>query len=67
MTPEQIAKDAIEAISMGTYTVLTRRKGIKMPKGFPRGELLCENFDGSKCYRYNPYKIIAWLIKSGYY
>ena len=36
-----------------------------MPAKFPRGELLCENFDGSRCYAYNPLKVLAWLSAMG--
>ena len=50
MTPESMAADAAGALAAGTNMTLVRRKGQKMPPKFPRGELLCENFDGSRCY-----------------
>jgi hypothetical protein len=44
---------------------LVRKKGQKMPPKFPRGELLCENFDGTRCFSYNPLKVLAWLSETG--
>ena len=65
MTPEAMAADAAGALAAGTNMTLVRRKGQKMPPKFPRGELLCENFDGSRCYSYSPLKVLAWLIHNG--
>lgn len=61
MTPEEMAVDATAALAAGTSVTLVRRKGQKMPSKFPRGELLCENFDGSRCYSYSPMKVLTWL------
>ena len=44
---------------------LVRRQGVKMPPKFPRGELLCENYDGTRCYSYDPLKVLAWLSAMG--
>ena len=44
---------------------LVRRCGVKMPPKFPRGELLCENHDGTKCYSYDPLRVLAWLSAMG--
>lgn len=44
---------------------LVRRRGVKMPPKFPRGELLCENHDGTTCYSYDPLKVLAWLSAMG--
>lgn len=65
MTLSDMAIQAAEAIRAGTNITLVRRKGAKMPPKFPRGELLCENFDGSKCYSYDPRKIMTWLKSNG--
>lgn len=61
MTPEQMAKDAFAAMQANTRVTLVRMRGRKQPRGFPRGELLCENFDGRNVYSYDPARIIAWL------
>ena len=44
---------------------LVRRCGVKMPPKFPRGELLCENHDGTKCYSYDTLRVLAWLSAMG--
>ena len=61
MTPEQMAKDAVQAINANQRMSLVRPKGMKMPPKFPRGELLCENHSGSRVYSYEPEKVLAWL------
>lgn len=61
MTPEELYKDAIGAKAQGSFEMtLVFRNDQKKPKGFPRGELLCENV-GSKVYRFNPDKAVKWL------
>jgi hypothetical protein len=65
MTPEAMAADAAAAIAAGTNMTLVRGRGTKMPPKFPRGELLCENFDGTRCYSYDPLKVLAWLSAMG--
>lgn len=65
MTPEQIAAEAIAAIAAGTRMTLVKRKAMKAPPRFPRGELLCENGDGSRCYSYDPVRVLAWLRSNG--
>ena len=61
MTPEQMAKEALAAVQAGTRMTMVRIRGKKPPRGFPRGELLCENSDGRNVYSYDPSRIIAWL------
>ena len=61
MTPNEMAKAAAEALQGGTRMTLVRMRGVKMPPKFPRGELLCENFDGRNAYSYDPIKVLAWL------
>lgn len=65
MTPEQLAKDAEEAIADGTNVVLTRKRGAKLPHGFPRGTLLSEEHDGRLVYAYDPRRVIEWLRDNG--
>jgi hypothetical protein len=62
MTPEQMAKDAAEAISAGTRMTLVLPKCFKPPPKFPRGELLCENHDGRNVYSFDPLRVMAWLV-----
>ena len=65
MTPEQMAFDASEAYRHGTNVTFIRHRGTKMPPKFPRGELLCENHDGSRAYSYDPLRVLAWLHAHG--
>ena len=61
MTPEQMAKDAAEAIKAGTHMTLVFQQGAKRPPKFPRGELLCENTGGRNVYSFDPLRVLAWL------
>jgi len=61
VTPDEMAADAVAALFAGTNMTLVLAKGQKKPRKFPRGELLSENFDGSRCYSYSPLKVLAWL------
>lgn len=65
MTPEQLYKDAVAAKAQGAFVgmSLVFPKGYKRPKGFPRGELLCETGRG-RVYSFDPDKIIGWLVKN---
>ena len=62
MTPQQLYKDAVNAKEQGAHCGMTLvfPKGVKRPKGFPRGELLCETARG-RCYSFNPDKVLLWL------
>lgn len=66
MTPEQLYKEAIEAKAQSATCGITLVFGreSKKPKGFPRGELLCET-ERSRVYSFNPDKVINWLSKNG--
>ncbi len=69
MNPMQIAKSAIDAmIEPGTLGVtLVIPKG-KMPRGFPRGELLNEmdrNGIVERTYSFNPEKVLSFLVRNG--
>lgn len=44
---------------------LVRAKWRRMPPKWPRGELLCENFEGSRVYSYPTLKVKAWLLATG--
>ena len=61
MTPQEVATEALAALQAGSRMTMVRVRGVKMPPKFPRGELMCENFDGRNVYSYDPAKIIAWL------
>jgi hypothetical protein len=50
----------IDAILSRRRVYLTMKD--KQPKGFPRGELLCVNDEGSTRL-YDPIKILVWLQK----
>ena len=65
MTPEQMAAEAMAAIADRSRMTLVKRKGMAHLPGFPRGELLCENGDGSRCYSYDPLRVLAWLRSNG--
>ena len=61
MTPQQMATEALAAMQAGTRMTLVRVRGTRPPPKFPRGELMCENFDGRNVYSYDPAKVISWL------
>jgi hypothetical protein len=65
MTPGELANDTIAAIQAGTRMSLVRRPKSKLPPGFPRGELMCENFDGTRVYSFDPLRVLKWLHKTG--
>lgn len=66
MTPEQLYKDAIEAKAQGAHCGMTLVFGrrAKKPKGFPRGDLLCET-EAGLVFSFDPDKVINWLKKNG--
>jgi len=64
MTPEQMKIDAAEAIHSGTNITYVRHRSTKPPSKFPRGKLLCENFDGTCVYSYDPVRVLAWFIEN---
>lgn len=62
MTPKQMESACLEAMKQpGTLGVtLSTPRGKKMPPGFPRGELLCEN-QQFVTRSYKPEKVLRWL------
>ena len=67
MNPEQMIKDAEEAISLNTrMTLVVPRPFKNKPKGFPNGELLCEQ-PRSNVKSYDPKKVLAWMKANGLY
>ena len=60
MTPKQMETACLAAIPHGHGVTLTIQRGMKMPKGFPRGELLSENTQFSNS-SYKPEKVLRWL------
>jgi hypothetical protein len=65
MTPGQMAVEAVDAAAAGARLTLVRAKGARMPPKFPRGELLCEQHDGTRAYSYDPERVLAWLVANG--
>ena len=61
MEIKKLVSDCVEAILNGTFLTL---HGKSFPAGFPRGELMCEQFDGSKVKSFDPVKILVWIQKS---
>ena len=65
MTPEEMASGAMTALAAGMHMTLIHGRTKPMPPKFPRGELLCENFEGTRTYSYDPAKVLAWLHVNG--
>jgi hypothetical protein len=65
METKDLANLAWECKKRGINVSLEKIKGTKSPKGFPRGELLCENSSGGQVYSYDPIKILKWMAKMG--
>lgn len=65
MTHGELARNTVAAIQAGTRMSLVRQPKRKAPRGFPRGELLCENFDGTRVYSFDPVRVLKWLHKTG--
>lgn len=64
MTPEMMHNEAVKAQDAEDYLgmVMTRKKGSRMPPGFPSGTFLSETEDGrGAAYSYDPDKVIIWL------
>lgn len=58
---------AEEALSQNMRMSLVVPRPFKnRPKGFPKGELLCEQ-ERSNVVSYDPVKILTWLKKNGLY
>ena len=62
MTPQEMAKEAADAIGAGQRMSMVRPKGSKMPPKCPRGVLLCEYHNGSRVYSYDPVRVLEWLV-----
>lgn len=64
MSPEAILKECQAALLEGASHInLVLPKGMSSRiKGFPRGELLCENHSGSRVYRYDALKVQAAVL-----
>lgn len=69
MSPLQMAEQAAKALAEpGISGVILTIPKCKMPKGFPRGELLNERERGGiveRTYSLNPTKVLAWLVVNG--
>lgn len=67
MNITKIILAAEEALSQGMRMSLVVPRPFKnRPKGFPMGELLCEQ-ENTNVMSYDPSKILAWLKKNGMY
>lgn len=67
MNIDEMVIDALDAQSKGQQMTLVVPRPFKgRPKGFPRGELLCEQ-PSSSVTSYDPEKILNWLEKNGLY
>lgn len=67
MTPQEMAQKARDAQQHSQYVTFIVPMATKVPKGFPRGELLCESLiRGEKflAVRYDPSKILKWLTEN---
>lgn len=61
MTPQELHKLCADSIAEGYDGI--NLVFDKVPKSFPRGELLCETPRG-KVYRHSAIKILAWMQKN---
>ena len=65
MDIQEMISDANDAIEKGqSMTLVIPRPFKNRPKGFPCGEMLCEQ-ESSNVYSYDPVKILSWLKKNG--
>ena len=64
MQISEMAANAVEAYNAKqNMSLVLPRPWRHRPKGFPRGELLCEK-QGSAVYSYDPMKVLEWLRKN---
>ena len=63
MTLSGLALDCRHAIACRVPLYLEKLPGAKMPRGFPRGELLCINHLGLEVRAYDPRKMEKWVVK----
>lgn len=61
MTPQELHKLCADSIAEGYDGI--NLVFDKVPKSFPRGELLCETPRG-KVYRYSALKVLSWMQKN---
>lgn len=62
MLPDHLEATAIAAIKEGArISLVVPRPWRNRPRGFPHGELLCENSSGQNVYSFDPVKILQWL------
>jgi hypothetical protein len=67
MNPQAMILDAEEAVKQKRNMTLVVPRPFKgKPKGFPSGELLCEQ-PNSNVNSYDPRKILDWLKNNGLY
>lgn len=61
MTLDRLLAECDAALTAGTGVVLVFPKGVTT-RGMPRGELLCENSDGGRVYRYDALRLKAKIV-----
>lgn len=62
----ELAEACTAALRKGIDVTLTFPKGKKGMKGFPRGELLCENPNtGERTYAFKPLKLLLSMQRAG--
>lgn len=61
MTPQELHKLCADSIAEGYDGI--NLVFDKVPKGFPRGELLCVSQRG-KVYRHSAIKVLSWMLKN---
>jgi hypothetical protein len=61
VTLDKLLVECDAALAAGTGVVLVFPKGVTT-RGMPRGELLCENRDGGRVYRYDALRLKAKIV-----
>ena len=64
MTPIELFTLAIAGLNANLPGVTLVFPSGKLPRGFPRGELLIEHPDGERVYSVHPEKLLHYLIKN---
>jgi hypothetical protein len=64
MDIQELTKEATRRQQLNIRTYLSFEKGVKPPKGFPRGELMTINpTTGIRTYLFDSTKILKWCSK----
>lgn len=60
MTVEELRAACLQSLSQGLNHTILAVSG-KYPKGFPRGELLCQNSGGGRVYCFKTWALLKWI------